>query len=76
MTLTPAGSFTGPVTLSVSGLRTHDTVAYAHNPAPASGSQTVTITTSTKDARGTLSLRFSGVSTTLTHSVALSLVLQ
>jgi len=75
VTITPAGSFNSPVTLSVSGLRTHDTVTYAHNPAPASGSQTVIITTSTKDARGTLSLRFSGVSTTLTHSVVVSLVL-
>jgi len=75
VTVTPGGSFTGAVTLSVSGLRAHDTVAYAHNPAPASGSQVVTITTSTKDARGTLSLRFTGANGTLSHSVVVSLVL-
>ncbi len=76
VTLTPAGTFSGAVTLSVTGLRKNDTVAYAHNPAPASGSQAVTITTSTKDARGTLSLRFTGANGALSHSVAISLVLQ
>jgi hypothetical protein len=76
VTLTPAGSFTTPVTLSVSGLRTRDTVAYVHNPAAPSSSQTVTITTSTKDARGTLSLRFTGVGGALSHNVTVTLVLQ
>ena len=60
VTLTPAGSFTGPVKLSVSGLRGHDKVAYAHNPAPASGTATIVITPWKKDARGTLSLHFTG----------------
>jgi hypothetical protein len=76
VTLKSAGSFSSAVTLSVSGMRTHDTVAFAHNPASVSSTQTVTITTSTRDARGTLTLRFTGVGGSLTHSVSVVLTIQ
>ena len=74
--ITPDGAFNGPVKLSVSGLRARDAVIYVHNPAGATSSQVVTITTSTKDAKGTLSVRFTGVSGVLSHSVTVVLSVQ
>jgi hypothetical protein len=76
VTLKSLGAFASWVTLSVTGRHTHDTVTFGQNPGPASGTQTVTITTSTRDARGTITLRFTGVSGTLTHSVSAVLTIQ
>jgi hypothetical protein len=76
VTITPAGSFNSPVKLSMSGLRQRDTVAYAHNPAPARSSQTITITTFKADAPGTLTLHLKGTSGTFTHTAVAKLVLQ
>ena len=74
--LTPEGAFNAAVKLSISGLPTRDTVIYVHNPAGATSSQSITITTSAKDARGALSLRFTGVSGVLSHSVTVVLSVQ
>jgi subtilase family serine protease len=74
--LTPAGAFNAAVKLSISGLPARDTVIYVHNPAAATSSQSITITTSVKDARGALSLRFTGVSGVLSHSVTVVLSVQ
>ena len=56
--LTPRGAFNAPVKLSLAGLPARDSVTYVHNPAAATSSQVVTITTSIKDARGS---RFAAV---------------
>ena len=74
--VTPVGGFKGPVTLSVSGLTGRDTVIYGRNPGPASGSRSITITTSVFDARKTFSVRIKGVSGALNHSVTVVLTVQ
>ena len=74
--LASAGAFNAAVKLSISGLPARDTVIYVHNPTAATSSQTVTITTSSKDGRGSLSLRFTGVSGILNHSVTVVLSVQ
>jgi hypothetical protein len=76
VTITPAGSFNSPVKLSMSGLRQRDTVAYAHNPAAARSSQTITITTFKADAPGTLTLHLKGTGGPFTHTAVAKLVLQ
>jgi hypothetical protein len=76
LTITPAGSFNHPVALSITGLRTRDTVSYQHNPAPYHGSQVITIKTSKLDAPGTLTLQFKGNSGSLNHMVVAKLVLK
>ena len=53
VTITPSGGFTGPVTLSVSGLPTGATGSFAPNPATASS--TLTVTTSREHADRDLS---------------------
>jgi hypothetical protein len=74
--LTPQGAFTAPVKLSISGLSARDSIAFVHNPAGATSSQTITITTSPKDARGSVTVRFTGVSGVLRRSVTVVLSVQ
>jgi hypothetical protein len=76
VTLTPAGSLSGAVTLAVGGLRTHSSVVYAHNPATAPGSQTITVTTSRLDARGVVTLRIRGVRGSLVHTALVTLTIK
>ena len=76
VTLKPVGAFKGPVTLSVTGLRAHSVVTYAHNPAPAASSQLITISTSTLDPRGLLTLHVQGVSGAIHHRVAVRLTVR
>jgi hypothetical protein len=76
VTLTRTGSLSGAVTLSVVGLRPHNSVVYARNPATAPGSQTITVTTSNLDARGVLTLRIRGVRGTLTHAALVTLTIK
>jgi hypothetical protein len=76
VTLTPTGSLAGAVDLSIGGLRAHTSVFYAHNPATAPGSQMITVTTSTLDARGVLTLRIKGVRGTLSHSAVVTLTVK
>jgi hypothetical protein len=71
--ISPKGAFNAPVKLSISGLRARDGVAFVHNPAGATSTQTFTITTSTKDARGSVSVRFTAVSGVLSHRVTVVL---
>ena len=72
VTITPTGGFTGPVTLSVSGLPTGATGSFAPNPATASSTLTVTTTASTPI--GTYPLTLTGVSGSLTRTATVSLV--
>ncbi len=76
VTLTPSGVLSGAVTLSVSGLRAHTSVFYARNPAIAPGSQMITVTTSTLDERGVLTLRIKGVRGTLSHTAIVRLTVK
>jgi hypothetical protein len=74
--LTASGSLNGPVTLSVKGLRAHSSVIYARNPAPAPGSQAITVTTSALDARGVMTLRIKGVRGTLNHTATATVTIR
>ena len=76
VTLTRLGTFSSLVTLAVTGLRARDRVTYSRNPAPVSSAQTITITTSTLDAAGTLTLHISASSGSLSHSIVATLVLK
>ena len=76
VTLTRQGAFNHAASISVTGLRAHDTVAYSANPAPVSSAQTITITTSKLDAAGTLTLDITGASGPLHHTVVVTLVLE
>ena len=76
VTLSRRGNFAGTVRMTLTGLRARDKVSYT---ARGSGTPTITISvtvkTSTKDHRGTLSLHFNGVSGTLRHTTVVGLVL-
>ena len=72
LTITPAGGFSGSVTLSVSGLPTNSTASFSPNPAGGSSSLTVTVPAYT--VVGSYSFTLTGVSGTLTHSIPLTLV--
>ena len=76
VTLSRRGNFAGTVRMTLTGLRARDKVSYT---ARGSGTPTITISvtvkTSAKDARGTLSLHFNGVSGTLRHTTVVGLVL-
>jgi len=72
----PVGSFAGAVTLSVSGLRSRDAVIYTRDPVSVSGSRVITITTSARDPRKTLSVRIRGVRGALKHAITVVLTVQ
>lgn len=74
VTVTPTNGFSGAVSLSVSGLQNRDTVKYGANPI-ASGvtSATITVQTSTRDARQTRTLTIKGTSGGLRHTTQVTL---
>src|SRR5882762_7847656 len=72
VTITPPGGCTGQVTLSVSGLPSGANGSFAPN--PATGSSTLSVTTSTSTPAGSYTLTISGVSGSLTHSGTVTLV--
>jgi hypothetical protein len=76
VTITPKGAFNRTVTLSVSGLQPHEKVAYSRNPAPASGTVTVTITTTKLDSAGSHTLHITGTASPFVHTAAVVLVLK
>jgi len=71
VSISPIGSFSGQVTLSVSGLPGGASGSFAPNPATASS--TLSVTTSTSTPLGTSTLTITGVSGTLTHTTTVSL---
>jgi hypothetical protein len=73
VTFRALGAFKGPVTLSTAGLRTGETVVYARNPTPATGSVVITVRTARTDARGSHMLRITGVRGALRHAVMIRL---
>src|SRR5213079_936060 len=73
VTITPRGGFSGPVSLSVSGLPSGASASFTPNPATTSSTFAVTTSASTPD--GTYTLTIAGVSGgSLTHTTTVSLV--
>jgi len=72
ITITPAGGFTGAVTLSVSGLPSRTTGRFRPN--PTTSSSTLTISTSSRTTTGTYTLTIAGVSGGLTSATTVKLV--
>jgi len=77
LTLKPVNTFTGKVTLTVSGLPASSTGAFNPNPvmltSPNSSSSTLTVSTTRKTPAGTYTLTITGTSGNLTHSVKVTL---
>jgi hypothetical protein len=72
VTITPAGGFSGQVTLSVDGLPTGANGTFTPN--PATGSSSLAVTTATTTPTGSYPLTIRGVSGTLNHSATATLV--
>ena len=70
VTVSPAGGFTGTVTLTVSGLPTGATASFTPTSVTTSGSSTMTVTSSTTTPIGTFPLTITGTSGNLTHVVS------
>ena len=71
VTISPTGGFTGPVTLSVSGLPSGANGSFTPN--PATGSSTLSVTTGPSTPLGTSTLTVTGVSGSLTHTTTVAL---
>src|SRR5438034_4534925 len=72
VTISPVGGFTGPVSLSVSGLPSGANGSSTPNPATASSTRSMT--TSTTTPTGTYTVTITGVSGSLTHTTTVALV--
>ena len=72
VTITPAGGFSGQVSLSVSGLPSGASGTFSPN--PATGTSTLAVSTATTTPTGTYSLTVMGSSGTISHSTAATLV--
>jgi hypothetical protein len=73
VTITPSNGFSGGVTLSLSGLPTGASGTFTPN--PATGSETLTVTTTASTPAGTYPLTITGVSGSLTHTTTVSLTI-
>jgi hypothetical protein len=74
VTIIPSRGFTGPVSLSQSGLPGSATAAFSPN--PATSSSTLSVTTTGATATGSFPVTISGRSGSLTHSATVTLVIQ
>jgi subtilase family serine protease len=74
--VTPSGGFAGAVTLSVNGLSGGATASFSPTSINTSGASTMTIRTTSNATRGTFSLTITGTSGSpaLTHTTAVSLI--
>jgi hypothetical protein len=72
VSVTPAGGFSGQVTLGIDGLPSGATGTFTPN--PATGSSTLAVTTATTTPTGSYALTIRGVSGTLSHSAPATLV--
>src|SRR5204862_171220 len=73
VTITPTGGFSGPVSLSVSGLPSGASASFTPNPATTSSTFALTTSASTPD--GTYAVTIAGISGgSLTHTTTVSLV--
>jgi subtilisin family serine protease len=71
ITITPANGFSGPVTLSVTGLRSGASASFSPN--PASTTSTLAVTTTSRATRGTSTLTITGRSGSLTRTTTVTL---
>jgi hypothetical protein len=72
--ITPSGGFNGLVTLSSSGLPSGASTSFS--PDPASGTSTMSLTTSTSTPAGSFVLTVTGASGTLSHTTTMTLVVR
>jgi hypothetical protein len=72
VTISPVGGFSNQVTLTASGLPGGANGSFSPN--PATGSSTLSVTTSTSTPPATYTLTITGVSGSLTHATTISLV--
>src|SRR5262249_52931937 len=72
VTVTPAGGFTGAVSLSASGLPIGASASFSPN--AATGASTMTVTTSTTTPVGTYPVTITGTSGALVHNTTVTLV--
>ena len=70
----PIGGFTGNVSLSVTGIPSGATFSWSRNPVATPGSSTLTVRTSGSTSRGTFTIKVTGKSGSLTHTVTATLV--
>jgi hypothetical protein len=77
LTLKPLNTFTGSVSLSVTGLPTNSTGTFSPNPvtvtSPNSSSSTLTVSTKKRTPAGTYKLTITGTSGSLSHSITVTL---
>ena len=76
ITVSAVGGFAGSVSLSLSGAPARTTTSWSANPVSASGTNTLTVRTTSKTPRGTYTLRITGKSGTLVHQVTMTLTVQ
>ncbi len=74
VTIAPSNGFTGPVSLSQSGLPASATASFSPN--PATSSSTLSVTTTGATATGSFPVTIAGTSGSLTHSATVTLVIQ
>jgi hypothetical protein len=70
ITVAPSGGFTGPVTLSATGLPAGATASFSPASITTSGTSTLTVTTSASTPAGSSNLAVSGTAGSLTRSVS------
>ena len=71
ITITPANGFSGTISLSATGMRNGTTASF--NPNPATGSSTLTLSTTRKSATGTATIVVTGKSGALTRQATVTL---
>src|SRR5215472_9704354 len=76
VTIGAVNGFTGTVSLSVAGLGSRVTGTFSPTSVAGSGTSTLTVTVNRRATTGTRNLTITGVSGTLSHSAAASLVIQ
>jgi hypothetical protein len=70
------GGSVGNVSLAVAGLPTGTTAAFAPNPVASPGSSTLTVKTTPSTRRGTYTLRITGTSGSLVHTITTTLTVR
>jgi Big-like domain-containing protein len=76
VTVAPLNSFTGTVSFGVSGLPGRSTASFNPTSVTTSGSSTLTVQTSSRTIKGTYTLKITGTSGALAHSVNVTLKVQ
>ncbi|MSR46974.1 MAG: hypothetical protein EXS13_07910 [Planctomycetes bacterium] len=75
VTSTPSGGFSGNITLSATPPITGVTYSFSPNPIGASGTSTLSVTTTSSATVGTHTVTITGISGTLTHTAVVTLII-